>query len=313
MEPGYRIEHYMIIEKIGQGGQAAVWSAYDERLKRTVAIKTIGLSQFLEGASVTGGTGTAPAGASSLTNPDRFREEAEIIAALEHPNILPVYAFGQEDNWLYIVMRYMASGSLKDLLKREPINAQRVVGLMEPLAGALDLAHQNQIIHRDIKSANILLDAQLHPYLADFGLSMSKSSQPSEAGVGTLAYMSPEQMVGDPIDHRSDLYAFGILIYELLTGKLPTLDDQPWNVRQTMNAAPLPVPEFIPERVADVLRRATALSPDDRYSSATENIAALHEALTDGVARAEMTDFAPPLEITDPTTLALMEANELFQ
>src|SRR5438067_2924813 len=103
MEPGYRIEHYVVIEKIGQGGQAAVWSAYDERLRRTVAIKTIDLTSFNAGDSA---SGTAPAGVSSLTNPDRFREEAQIIAALEHPNILPIYAFGQEGDTLYIVMRY---------------------------------------------------------------------------------------------------------------------------------------------------------------------------------------------------------------
>src|SRR5260221_9115906 len=310
MEPGYRIEHYMIIEKIGQGGQAAVWSAYDERLKRTVAIKTIGLSQFLEGASVTGGTGTAPAGASSLTNPDRFREEAQIIAALEHPNILPVYAFGQEGDSLYIVMRYMAAGSLKDLLKKEPLSPQRVAELMAPLAGALDLAHQNQIIHRDIKSANILLDAQLHPYLADFGLSMTKGDMRGEAGVGTLAYMSPEQMMGDPIDHRSDLYAFGILMYELLTSQLPSLDGQPWNLHQTMRAAPLPIPDGISERVADVLRRSTALAPDDRYQTAKENVDALSEAVADQVPTGVPVPLVP--EVTDPAMLALIEAQDLF-
>src|SRR5258706_13149843 len=100
MEPGYRIEHYMIIEKIGQGGQAAVWSAYDERLKRTVAIKTIELGQVAEGEGSSTGSGTAPAGISTLTNPDRFREEAQIITALKHPNIIPVYAFWQADDWL---------------------------------------------------------------------------------------------------------------------------------------------------------------------------------------------------------------------
>ncbi len=295
MEPGYRIEHYMIIEKIGQGGQAAVWSAYDERLKRTVAIKTIGLSQFLEGASVTGGTGTAPAGASSLTN----------------PNILPVYAFGQEGDSLYIVMRYMASGSLKDLLKKEPISAERAAFLLEPLAGALDLAHQNQIIHRDIKSANILLDAQLHPYLADFGLSMTKGDMSSQAGVGTLAYMSPEQMMGDPLDQRSDLYAFGILAFELIVGKLPMVDGQPWNLRQTMSEEPLPVPDFVPQAVKDVLVKSTAMQPDDRYQSATEMITELRRAVA-GTTPAQAAAPEPAPVITDPAKLALIGAHDLF-
>src|SRR5712691_1687091 len=246
MEPGHRIENYVVIEKIGQGGQAAVWSAYDERLKRTVAIKTINLAPAGANgdSSVSNATGTAQASSmSALTNPDRFREEAQIIAALEHPNILPIYAFGQEEDTLYIVMRYMAAGSLKDLLKQEPLSPERVATLMEPLAGALDLAHQHQIIHRDIKAANILLDAQLHPYLADFGLSMTKGDRNSESGVGTLDYMSPEQMMGDPLDQRSDLYAFGILMYELLVGHLPSVDGQSWNIHQTMRNAPLPVPD----------------------------------------------------------------------
>ncbi|MEP7288499.1 MAG: protein kinase [Chloroflexota bacterium] len=310
MEPGYRIEHYVIVEKIGQGGQAAVWSAHDERLKRTVAIKTISLSQFNTGEGSTLGSGTAPAGASMLTNPDRFREEAEIIAALEHPNILPVYAFGQDSDSLYIVMRYMAAGSLKDLLKSEPLTPARVVTIMEPVASALDLAHQYQIIHRDIKSANILLDAQLHPYLADFGLSMTKGTQ-TEGGVGTLVYMSPEQMMGDPIDQRSDLYSFGMLMYELLVGELPSADGQPWNMLQVMRNMPLPIPDGMPDSIASVLRRSTALAPDDRFQTAVESVEALREAVTENAQPAAAVEV--PVEITDPTVLALMEAQDLFR
>jgi serine/threonine protein kinase len=305
MEPGHRIEHYVIIEKIGQGGQAAVWSAYDERLKRTVAIKTIDLGQFTSGD---GSTGTAQSGISNLTNPDRFREEAQIIAALEHPNILPIYAFGQEGDTLYIVMRYMAAGSLKDLIRKQPLDLATVITLAEPLAGALDLAHQNQIVHRDLKSANVLLDAHQHPYLADFGLSMTIGDVNSPGGVGTLAYMSPEQMVGDPLDHRSDLYAFGILLFELFTGHLPTADGQTWNVQQTMANAPLPVPSDLPKAVADVLIKATALQPDQRYDTAAEIVADLRAGLKTSPAPVEPP--APP--ITDPAMLAFIEAQDLF-
>jgi Protein kinase domain len=305
MEPGHRIENYVVIEKIGQGGQAAVWSAYDERLRRTVAIKTIDLGSFNAGDSA---SGTAPAGVSSLTNPDRFREEAQIIAALEHPNILPIYAFGQEGETLYIVMRYMAAGSLKDLLRKQPLDLATVVQLMEPLASALDLAHQNQIIHRDLKSANVLLDAHQHPYLADFGLSMTVGDKNSMAGVGTLAYMSPEQMLGDPLDHRSDLYSFGILLYELLTGHLPIAEGQSWNLQQAINNLPLPVPDDMPPAVTSVLTRATALQPGDRYNSAAEIVADLRGALAG--ARTEPKPEVPV--ITDPAILALMEAQELF-
>jgi serine/threonine protein kinase len=306
MEPGYRIEHYVVIEKIGQGGQAAVWSAFDERLKRTVAIKTIGLSAFMgEDAS-----GTAPAGATNLTNPDRFREEAEIIAALEHPNILPIYAFGQDGDYLYIVMRYMAAGSLKDMLKREVPDLETVIALMEPLAGALDLAHQNQIIHRDLKTANVLLDAHRHPYLADFGLSMTIGDKNSVAGVGTLAYMSPEQMMGEPLDHRSDLYAFGILLFEMITGKLPVIDGQPWNLQQMMNNTPLPITAEIPPAVGYILLKATAKEAADRYNNATEIINELRGTVTP---KTEVIKLPPEPVITDPALLALKEATTLFR
>jgi serine/threonine protein kinase len=302
MEPGHRIEHYVVIEKIGQGGQAAVWSAYDERLKRTVAVKTISLASFDSAEK----SGTAQTGASALTTPDRFREEAQIIAALEHPNILPIYAFGQEGDSLYIIMRYMAAGSLKDLLKHGRLSLEKTLTLIEPLASALDLAHQNQIIHRDIKSANVLLDAHHNPYLADFGLSMTIGDKNSLAGVGTLAYMSPEQMMGDPLDHCSDLYAFGILIYEVLVGQLPKVNEQPWNLQQAMAQAPLPIPADMPPAIADVLRRATALEPANRYQSASEITAALRATLMAGAPVEEA------LLITDPALLALKEANDLF-
>jgi serine/threonine protein kinase len=179
--------------------------------------------------------------------------------------------------------------------------------LIQPLANALDLAHQSQIIHRDIKSANILLDARHNPYLADFGLSMTIGDKNSLAGVGTLAYMSPEQMMGEPLDHRSDLYAFGVLIYEVLAGQLPKVNDQPWNLQQTMTQAPLPAAPDMPSAVVEVLRRATALDPADRYNSATEITAALRATLAPTGAPVE----AAPL-ITDPALLALKEANDLF-
>ncbi|MCC7446142.1 MAG: protein kinase [Anaerolineae bacterium] len=306
MQPGYRIEHYVVIEKIGQGGQAAVWSAYDERLKRTVAIKTIGLIRVDDADSAE----TLPANVSSLTNPDRFREEAQIIAALEHPNILPVYAFGQEGEYLYIVMRYMAAGSLKDLLKHDRLDLNGALTLMEPLANALDLAHANQIIHRDLKSANILLDSHLHPYLADFGLSMTIGDKNSLAGVGTLAYMSPEQMTGDPLDERSDLYSFGILLYETLVGHLPNINGQPWNLQQAMLNTPLPIPDDLPPGVADILRKATAREPADRYENASRIIADLRMVLAPKMRRTQTTE--QPAPVTDPIMLALLEAHDLF-
>jgi serine/threonine protein kinase len=305
MEPGYKIEHFVIVEKIGQGGQAEVWSAQDERLKRTVAVKTIGLSAFSPHVGGTA-TGTIVANASMLTSPEKFREEAHIIAALEHPNILPVYAFGQEGDYLYIVMRYMPSGTLRDLIRRSPLEPHEAVALLEPLASAIDLAHKHDIIHRDIKSVNVLLDAQLHPYLADFGLSMARGST-SGSGVGTLGYMAPEQITGGEIDHRSDLFAFGILMYELLTNELPMAHGQVWTLIYALQQESLPTPSDMAPAIANVLMRAMAYSPEDRYQSATEAVAALKQVVGD-----TLPSIQREPEITDPTLLALKEARDLF-
>ncbi|HLY28807.1 MAG TPA: serine/threonine-protein kinase, partial [Aggregatilineales bacterium] len=312
MEPGHRLEHYVLIEQIGRGGQAVVWSADDERLKRLVAIKTIN-PKPTEGSSTGSGSGSAGTGSGSATSPDelahRFQDEAQIIADLEHPGILPIYTFGQDGETLYIVMRYMAGGSLKGLLESGPLDLSQTVKLIRPVADALDLAHQRKIIHRDIKSANVLLDARHNLYLADFGLSVTlgDSSQP---GGGTLAYMSPEQMMGDAVDHRSDLYAFGILLYEMLTGKLPVMGGQPWNIQQVMVSAPMPIPDDMAPGVAEVLRKATSLKADDRYNSATEIVEALaRNAKGDG---SDTAGGGAELPVTDPALQALKKANVLF-
>ena len=298
IQPGIRIEHYTVIEKIGQGGQAAVWSAHDERLKRTVAIKTISLNPDPEAST---NPGTSP------TTPDRFREEAEIIAALEHPNILPVYGFGQDEDMLYIIMRYMPSGSLKDLIKHHPLTPTQALTFLEPLAGALDMAHDQRILHRDLKSANILLDAQQHPYLADFGLSMTIGSNSSEGG-GTLSFMSPEQMTGATLDQRSDLYSLGIMTFELMTGHPPRVNGQSWNLSQMINNAPLPLSDQIPQTVAAVLNTATAFHPDARYDSAMEFVTALRAVVNPETAK---TTTVEVVEL-DPAKQAFNEAHELF-
>ncbi len=303
MQPGDRVEHYVLIEQIGQGGQAIVWSADDERLKRTVALKTINPKP------TEGSAGTASA-SSSDEIARRFQDEARIIADLEHPAILPIYTFGQESESLYIVMRYMAGGSLKKLLQSGPLDLARAIKLARPLADALDLAHQRKIIHRDIKSANVLLDARNNLYLADFGLSVTLGDV-VQPGAGTLVYMSPEQMMGDPLDHRSDLYAFGILLFEMLTGGVPLVGGQPWNLQQVMAGAEMPIPPDLPTKIADLLRKATSVKPEERYNSATEIIDRLGETIGSG--QEAESEEATILPITDPALLAQMKANQLFE
>lgn len=309
MQPGYRIEHYVLIEQIGQGGQAAVWSAEDEQLKRTVAIKTINLSSPLQpGVQQSSLPSTIPP---IEEQSRRFLMEAQIIATLEHPFILPIYSYGQKDEWLYIVMRYMAGGTLRKLVQHHLQTLEEVIKLAEPLADALDLAHKKSIVHRDIKSVNILLDAQHRPYLADFGLSVTVGDSSASSGSGTLAYMSPEQIKGGAFDHRADIYAFGILLFEMFTGSAPIYDRHHWNLAQVTEGVPLPVPDDMPYEVAEVLRRATALDPQHRYASATELVRELRQA-NQKDRKTETTEVDVLLPITDPALLASIEAHNLF-
>jgi hypothetical protein len=320
MQPGTRIRQYVLIEKIGQGGQAAVWSAEDEQLRRTVAIKTVNVTtQVQPGAESASSPASTPTSLEEQIR--RFRAEAQIIADLEHPFILPIYDYGQHGDWLYIVMRYMAGGTLKKLTQGGNLTLGEVIKLSEPLADALDLSHQRNIVHRDIKSVNILLDSQHRPYLADFGLSVTVGDQGATSGSGTLAYMAPEQLSSNGFDHRSDLYSFGILVYEMFTGTVPSVGGQYWNLTQLMRAADLPPHEAINDDVMLVLRRATALDPDDRYASAMEMVQDLKDIwqpVTFGGAMLGMDGDlsgadALLLPITDPAMQAALEANALLQ
>src|SRR5262249_13632323 len=194
--------------------------------------------------------GTEPGDISPEMQAERFRVEARLIADLEHPFILPIYAFGQEGDELYLIMRYMAGGTLKKLLQQKPLDLPSAIAIANPLAESLDVAQQKNIVHRDIKSVNILMDGRQNAYLADFGLSVTAgtvdTSGVQSSGAGTLAYMSPEQMRSALPDPRSDIYAFGVLLFEMLTGNVPLIKNQPWNLQQLISGAPLPVPETIP-------------------------------------------------------------------
>src|SRR5258708_236549 len=167
-------------------------------------------------------------------------------------------------------MRYMAGGTLKKFIDQQPLSLDEMLKIAGPMADALTLAHDHNIIHRDIKSVNILMDAQHRPYLADFGLSVTVGDAKAASGSGTLAYMSPEQMGQQPSDHRSDIYSFGILLYEMLTGHMPTVNGKLWNLEQVMGGAALPVPEDMPPEIVAGVERATALKPDLRDNRATD-------------------------------------------
>jgi serine/threonine-protein kinase len=248
---------------------ATVYHAYDPRFKREVALKVLP-RQFLH----------------DPTFRARFEREAQTVAGLEHPAIVPVYDFGEEDGQLYLVMRYLPGGSLTDRLKQGPLPYEETVRIITILAAALDEAHRQGIIHRDLKPDNILFDQRDDPYLTDFGIAKlsTGSGQITTGGliVGTPAYMSPEQASDEEIDHRSDIYALGIITFQTLTGQLPFQATTP--VVLLMKHMTEPVPRIrafnpkLPVGYDTVLTKALAKNRDDRYATALDLAVALAEA-----------------------------------
>lgn len=173
---------------------------------------------------------------------ERFRLEARTIARLQHPHILPVYDYGDEDGILYLVMAYVRGGSLADRIRKGAMSPADAERLMTQMGSALDYAHRQNVVHRDVKPANILLDHEGHALLTDFGIVklMEGSSQLTGTGglIGTPAYMSPEQAQSDDVDHRSDLYSLGVVGYEMLTGKQPFHAETPMQIVLKQISAP---------------------------------------------------------------------------
>ncbi len=270
MDIGSEFSHYKVVEHIGRGGMADVWSARDKRLNRTVAIKTIArdLSQD---------NGADPI--------KLFEREAQTIAQLEHPHILPIYDFGENEGQLYIAMRYVTGGSLEHMLADGPMATDMVVRQARNIASALDYAHKNHVIHLDLKPSNILMDSNESPYLADFGLAtvLGPEGRAANPGYGTLLYMAPEQLTAGELDHRADIYSFAILVFQMLTGELPFDATTSLALKQLQWQEDLPEAEKMGSELAEVLtpvlRRGTALSPDDRPDTLTELVNELEEAL----------------------------------
>jgi serine/threonine-protein kinase len=217
---------------------------------------------------------------------DFFQNEAEVIAALEHPCIVPIYDFGWHGQQPYIVMRYMAGGSLHDRLDKGELKLTEIAHIFKRVADALDAAHAKGIIHRDIKPSNILFDSSGEAFLSDFGIATSKSFKDDDGEwlVGTPAYMSPEQARGNPVDGRSDIYALGVTLYRLLTGQLPFSGS---STTALVNAhMELPVPDIralkgnIPAVWQEVVAKAMSKNPADRYATAGDFAREIHEVVS---------------------------------
>jgi serine/threonine protein kinase len=262
---------YEIKSEIGRGGMATVYHANDPRFERDVAIKVLP-REFLHDPQFRA----------------RFEREAKMIALLEHPAIVPVYDFGEEEGQPFIVMRYMSGGSLSDRLEKGSFTHSEAAQIIERLAPALDAAHSRGIVHRDLKPGNILFDQYGNAFLSDFGIArLAQTGGGTLTGtaiLGTPAYMSPEQVQGDKeIDGRSDIYALGVIFFQMLTGSVPYRSDTPAKVMMMHLLEPVPllqkVNQEVPEAYQAVIQHAMAKDPDQRFSTAGEMATAIDSIL----------------------------------
>ncbi|MCB9460449.1 MAG: serine/threonine-protein kinase [Anaerolineaceae bacterium] len=263
---GQTIGGYDVERVIGRGGMATVYLARQQSMNRHVALKVLP-KQFVN----------------DDTYLQRFEREVAIVSKLEHRNIIPVYDYGEHDGLPYIVMRYMPSGSIDDLLLDGPMPPEHVLKIVAQIAPALDYAHIKDVLHRDLKPSNVLLDDDGGAFLTDFGIARlageGVSAITTQGVVGTPSYMSPEQAQGKPLDGRSDLYALGVMLFEMLTGRRPFESDTPYSIAVMQVTTPPPtlraINPLVSQAVEKVVLKSLSKKADDRYPTAV----ALYEAL----------------------------------
>ena len=262
---GKTISHYKIQEKLGEGGMGVVYKAQDVKLDRMVAIK------FLP-----------PHLISDSTQKERFVLEAKAASALNHPNITTIHEIDEFEGQMFMAMEYVEGETLKHIIEKETLSVKKVLDIAVQISEALTMAHEKGMVHRDIKSSNVMLTPRGQVKVMDFGLAKLKgSAETTGAGTtaGTAAYMSPEQAQGEKVDHRSDIFSFGALLYELMTGRLPFQGEhQAAVIYSVLSEDPEPITRFnnqVSARLEDMVFKALAKDKEERYQHIDDLLADL--------------------------------------
>ncbi len=289
-----KIGKYEIITILGKGAMGIVYKARDPHINRDVAIKTIRFDLVSEESE-------------NEEIMQRFMREAQAAGKLSHPNIITIYDVGREESVTYIVMQLIEGQSLQKMISSsEKFSTPEVIDLMCQICSALDYAHKNGIVHRDMKPGNILLDKERKPYICDFGVARVETSTLTQAGtaVGTPSYMSPEQVVGKKVDKRSDIFSLGCILYEILTGRRPFEAESITTViYKIINEEPLPLIEVkkgLPVGFEQTITKALAKDPNDRYQSCAElaaDLRAIHAMADKTIAITMAKEELPRVEV----------------
>jgi serine/threonine protein kinase len=248
---GKKISHYEIIEKLGEGGMGEVYLAEDVKLKRRVAIKF--LSEHLT---------------KNIDNVERFKREAEAAAALNHPNIVTIHEIAEENNQIFIVMEFVSGKSLRNVINEYKLGSEKIIDIISQISAGLFQAHQSGIVHRDIKPENIIIDKDARVRILDFGLAKLKGVSKltkENSTLGTVHYMSPEQLEGKEVDNRSDIWSLGVVLYEMLAGDLPFNGDYEQAVLYAIQNEEPEIKKSINASLNRVVRKALAKDQNARY------------------------------------------------
>lgn len=293
---GKVIGGYEILDRIGEGGMATVYLAKQQSMNRQVAMKVLP-KHFVQ----------------DDTYMERFKREVDIVSKLEHRSIIPVYDYGEAEGQPYIVMRYMPSGSLDDILRDGPMNPDHIYKIINQVAPALDYGHGKGVLHRDLKPSNVLMDDDGGAFLTDFGIARvvgdNNPGLTKQGVVGTPSYMSPEQAQGKDLDGRSDVYSLGVMLFEMATGRRPFESETPYSIAVMQVTTQPPMPRTLNPTITTALEvvilKALKKNRDDRYQTAT----ALAESLKLAIERpTAVHDTEPRLKMTSYADIISQEA-----